>query len=358
MQKNKNNPTTPKTNTDTVDQFDAGKYFDHQHDNRPHESLSEEEKKTWWQRDNFGQPTPRNKNKEIRIWNKHIRPIVEKHHICEISELFKYKYFPRPETIDVKGIYLMQRKIMTLCMKIDLPKDGIPDGQPSDLFDGWDDFFRGVMGQLHSANSRQTEIDSNGGIPRDLVKIFRLFLVDIFEKETLPYFLELLSMEDEYNRKAVIESPEADIKNRLKQTDELATTNESQYPNEDDLLYKIGDTAERLYLNMVNQLKNKGKNLTNATKENLKQSALNVFDSNPNSFLPLLRMDIQGDSLYSPAEKQKRQIVGMIIRSALLRLTSLKVPDYQTVYNRYLKLKELKAKTMPIPQNSPSVALK
>lgn len=108
-------------------------------------------------------------------------------------------------------------------------------------------------------------------------------------------------------------------------------------PNPDKLIYQYGTAAESLYNRMVKRLKFENKTLTKAERGDLCAAALQEFDSNPSAFSPLDRAHIEGEALYNPGEKQKRQMVGMIIQYSLSYIPGL--ADYQALYGRYLKLK-------------------
>lgn len=86
---------------------------------------------------------------------------------------------------------------MVFCWKVGIPKNGIPNNEPNDLFEGPDDFASKVMDELHSAEPGQTKISVNGGRDIDLKVVFRSFLDDIFNEQTLPYFLKLLREEED-----------------------------------------------------------------------------------------------------------------------------------------------------------------
>ncbi len=107
------------------------------------------------------------------------------------------------------------------------------------------------------------------------------------------------------------------------------------------LILQYGIAAERLYSSMVSRLKVENKTLTHAKKTDLRTAALSEFDASPETFVPLTRTLIEGDALYIPAEKQKRQMIGMIIKYALSHLPDVEL-SYQKYYKRFLDLKSPK----------------
>jgi len=144
----------------------------------------------------------RNKDTELSAWNEYIKPIIKEHKLFWKGKLIEYEFFP--VTLDSEGMYLMQSKMMRLCLGIDFSKTIIREKkgpEPGEeltrkgrkkyqkLFEGPDEIMKNVTDKLRGAKrgDKRTQI---------LIDIFREFLIEILEDKMLPYFLELLDRED------------------------------------------------------------------------------------------------------------------------------------------------------------------
>ena len=181
--------------------FDAAEHFNRLHGHQGKENLTHTpQKKPWYQRQ--VDPKKQNKETELSVWNEYIKPIIKEYQLFWKGKLIEYKFFHYPEGFDSEGMYLMQRKMMVLCLGIDFsntmtiirrknePEHGEnPASQKyQKLFEGPDDIIKNVMDILRGAKrgDKRTQI---------LKDIFREFFIEIIEDKKLPYFLELLDRE-------------------------------------------------------------------------------------------------------------------------------------------------------------------
>lgn len=185
--------------------FDAAEHFNSLHSHQQKENLTHTppKKPEWYQRQ--VDPKKRNKDTELSVWNDYIKPIIKEHRLFWKGKLIEYKFFDDPETFDSKNstdLYLMQRRMMVLCLGIDFSNTrtiirGKNEPEPGDdptnnnypkLYEGKDDIITYLIDELRGAKreDKRTQI---------LKGIFREFLIEILEDNKLPYFLELLDRE-------------------------------------------------------------------------------------------------------------------------------------------------------------------
>jgi hypothetical protein len=285
---------------------------------------------------------------ELAYWNKHIDPIIKKHNLkTDEGEYIQYKYFER--SINEINVYVMLRKTVLECRKIYFERKGVLRGEPYDPLEPLEDrlsedLFKVVVIPLRDAQPGNSQVDY-------LREVFRSFLFELYENETLPEFLELLRRKD----------PAAKFGSGLGSTEsevlQVACQNPSKAGESDRFLkdglplsscvektidrriLEYGTAAEHLYNCMVVGLKHIGKNLARSTDDERRTAAVNKFDANPKAFFPLRRADIEGGRPYPPCEKDKRQMIGMIIQHALATFRDAK-SNSQSLYARFLELKK------------------
>lgn len=135
-------------------------------------------------------PVERSEMTEQLLWNRHIQTIIKKHNLKRRGgEPFEYRYFDK--SLCYGDLDSMLRKSMYLCMAIEFPKAGVSPEITSDPYGGADDYFKELISRLRDSEGPQIFRLKDGG-EVDLRDVFRDFLEDIFQKETLPEFLELL----------------------------------------------------------------------------------------------------------------------------------------------------------------------
>jgi len=172
--------------------FDAGAFFNSKQTDNSKESVSDQPDKA--KESVPSTPIERDEAKERALWKKHIEPIINKHNLkTKEDDFFKYEFYHKDIYND--DVLKILRQTMGICRAIQFPKAGVSANVTNDPFGGADDFITEIVCRLRDAEKGPQKycLKDHGQI--DLRDTFRDFLDELFAKQTLPAFLELLRRE-------------------------------------------------------------------------------------------------------------------------------------------------------------------